>query len=82
MLLSKHILVSESFCENTSFRQYFDKHMDLYDPSALEEYLLPCFMFKTMFNLREKYCQRDDVNCKADSLLSDKVIMTIARRLP
>ena len=56
--------------------------MDFYDLSSVKEYLLPCHLFKVMFNFRESYCQTDVVDCRPDVLISDQDLLTLARRQP
>jgi len=55
--------------------------MDFYDPSDLQGYLLPEFLFKELHNFREEKAFQF-YDCTPETLISNEDLLAVARKVP
>ena len=52
--------------------------MDFYDLENFDEYVLPKYCYKVMFDFRGAWAKKEDV--KPETLISDLELLTLARK--
>lgn len=66
---------------NIGYLPSFSKYMDVYDPTNFDEFLLPQYLYKKLFDQRENIARSDFGNCAEHFIIGDAELVALAREL-